>query len=79
MPRKKSKPAKKSVSPQTRAKSKRAKAIDEAIRIVYDSLQSHLPFTHVSPDSLSPGETTQFHKNCVKEYSRVLELLSKLY
>ena len=72
--------AKKSgVSPRTRAQLIRAKAIDEAIRLVYDSLQSHLPYTHVGPDSLIPGETTEFHKNCVKEYSRVLELLSKLY
>ncbi len=79
MPKKKTVRAKKTISPQMRAKSKRAKAIDEAIRLVYDSLQSHLPYTHVGPDSLQPGETTQFHKNCVKEYSRVLELLSKLY
>lgn len=67
------------VSPRTRAQLKRAKAIDEAMRLVYDSLQSHLPFTHATPDSLMPGETAEFHKKCVKEYSRVLDLLSKLY
>lgn len=67
------------VSPRTRKQLIRAKAIDEAMRLVYDSLQSHLPFTHVGADALMPGETTEFHKNCVKEYSRVLELLSKLY
>jgi hypothetical protein len=67
------------VSPRTRSMLNRAKLIDEAMRLVYDSLQSHLPYTHVGPHALQPGETTQFHKNCVKEYSRVLELLSKLY
>ena len=75
----KKKVKKASVSPRARAKLIRAKVIDEAIRLVYDSLQSHLPYTHVGPDSLMPGETTEFHKKCVKEYSRVLELLSKLY
>jgi hypothetical protein len=80
MAKKKKKAAKKAaVSPRTRKRSLRAHYIDEAIRLVYGSLESHLPFTHVAPSYLGAGETVEFHKKCVKEYSRVLDLLSKLY
>ena len=77
--KKKSASKKAAISPRTRTRLLRARYIDEAMRLVYDSLQSHLPFTHVGSDSLIPGETVEFHKKCVKEYSRVLDLLSKLY
>ena len=80
MAKRKKKLAKKmGLSPRTRTMHKRARYIDEAMRLVYDSLQSHLSWTHAKPDQLVDGETAEFHKKCVKEYSRVLDLLSKLY
>lgn len=55
-------------------KSDRAKLIEEAVRMVYDSLESHLPWTHRIS---SEGE--KFHKKCVKEYVRIIEVLAQLY
>lgn len=58
-------------------KKERAKLIEEAIKIVTDSLTSHLPYTH-EPDTNTEGND-DFHKKCVEEYARVIEILSKLY
>jgi len=52
----------------------RAKLIEEAINLVTDSLQSHLPYTH-EPDKLGAN----FHQVCVVEYAKVIQILSKLY
>lgn len=48
--------------------------IERAIRLTYDSLQSHLRYTYIKT---SEGE--RFHKNCVKEYSEIIKVLSELY
>lgn len=56
---------------------KRSKRIEKAMRIVWDSLQSHLPYTY--KDSADKDATKDFHKKCVREYATVLKLLSELY
>ena len=53
---------------------KREKAIERAIKLVWGSLESHLRYTHVRTE-----EGMQFHKDCVKEYSELLMILSDLY
>jgi len=59
-------------------KDERAKLIDEAIRLTWGSLQSHLEWTKEGRRRKIDGSTT-FHKKCVKDYSRVMEILSQLY
>lgn len=53
---------------------KREKKIDKAIRLTYDSLQSHLRYTYIKT-----SEGAKFHKNCVKEYAIIIQILSELY
>lgn len=69
------------VTPQKKVtkKDERAKKIEEAIRLTYDSLQSHLPYTHEEPDMTSRDETKAFHRKSVKEYVRLLTILTELY
>lgn len=50
------------------------KILEEAIRLVWESLESHLEWTHRK----SP-EGTAFHKQCVADYVRLLTLLTQLY
>jgi hypothetical protein len=52
----------------------KAKILDEAIRLVWESLESHLPYTYKK----SP-EGTAFHIKCVKDYCKLIELLTRLY
>lgn len=52
----------------------RSRKIEEAVRLTWSSLESHLPHCH----STSP-EGEDFHKTCVKEYARLIVLLSDLY
>lgn len=61
-------------------KKTRAKKIDEAIRIVWDSLDSHLDFTHSTsvPGKEAKG-TSKFHQTCVKDYATIIKTLSELY
>ena len=54
------------------AENERARNIEKAVKIVIDSLVSHLPKTYADDES-------EFHRLCVCEYSEVLVLLSKLY
>lgn len=54
--------------------------IDKIIQTSYDSLLSHLPYTHdVKDGDLIRDETIDFHKKCVQEYSLIIYLASKLY
>lgn len=46
----------------------------EAIRRVWDSLESHLDWTHGEEEAV-----TDFHKECVKEYVQLIHLLTSLY
>ena len=54
-------------------KNKKDKLLDEVIRSVYSSLESHLRYTYVKS-----SEGKRFHKKCVKEYAVIIEKLSKL-
>jgi len=51
--------------------------IERAIRLTFDSLESHLKWTY--EDKMPKGETRDFHKKCVQEYAEVIRILSKLY
>lgn len=53
----------------------RARKIEKAIRIAYDSLQSHLPYTHQK----SKDGSMEFHRKCIAEYAEIIFILSKLY
>lgn len=61
------------------AKDKRAKLIEEGIKLAYDSLQSHLPYTHGAEETMLRDETNLFHSKCVKDYSRLIAILTELY
>jgi hypothetical protein len=52
----------------------RAKVIEQIIRLVWDSLESHLPYTHTKHH-----DGYAFHVQCVKEYVEILRLVTKLY
>lgn len=52
----------------------RARAIEEAIRLAWSSLDSHLPWCHSESEE---GEA--FHRQCVKEYAHLIGLLSSMY
>jgi len=57
----------------------RAKKIEEAIRLTWDSLQSHLQYTHGQEELMLRDETKPFHKRCVRDYAKVLKILTELY
>ena len=54
--------------------------IERAIKIVWTSLSSHLPYTYVEPEAYAKkrGETKNFHKNTIKEYAEVISTLCDL-
>jgi hypothetical protein len=52
----------------------RKQMLERLIRLVWDSLESHLPYTY---EHSSEGK--DFHIKCVMEYSEMIYLLSKLY
>lgn len=63
------------------SKKERAKEIDRAIRLTWESLQSHLKYCYEEIDKghKKQGETNEFHKQCVRDYAETLLILSKLY
>ena len=54
--------------------------IVESINLVFDSLESHLPYTYreIEKYALKRGETHAFHKKCVREYALIIKTLSDL-
>lgn len=46
---------------------------ERALRLVWSSLQSHLPWTY-KPSS----EGKRFHKQCVKDYAELMKIISNL-
>jgi hypothetical protein len=52
----------------------RAKNVDTAIKQIWDSLESHLDCTHQDTP-----EGRKFHKQCIKDYAKLLIILTKLY
>jgi hypothetical protein len=55
-------------------KDERAKKIEEAIKLIYDSLDSHLEWTH-----RQSSEGRAFHKKCAAEYAQLILILTQLY
>lgn len=55
-------------------KEDRAKLIEDGIRLTWESLESHLKYTHTES-----ADGTKFHKDCVREYVQLLGILAKLY
>ena len=49
------------------------KKIERAIRLTYDSLQSHLFGTYTKTP-----EGKRFHKNAIKDYLEILNILTEL-
>jgi len=65
-------------------KDERAKDIERLMRLTWSSLESHLAWTHSNPKDKSSckvckTEDSEFHKQCIKDYSETMALLSKLY
>lgn len=58
----------------TKEEKDRAKKIAEAIKITFDSLDSHLEYVY-DPDEAGSA----FHKKCVQEYATIIKILSELY
>jgi hypothetical protein len=56
----------------------RAKLVEELIRDVWSSLESHLAYVYIEPAKGSL-ETREFHKECVQSYSEMIVKLTKLY
>jgi hypothetical protein len=53
----------------------RAKEIDRGIRLVWESLESHLEYTH---EKHVDGDFNH-HRQCIKDYAELMVILSKLY
>lgn len=58
-------------------KEERAKVIQRIIFLVWDSLDSHLPYTYESDEGVKASPA--FHKKCVKEYAEIIKLLTSIY
>ena len=54
-------------------KSDRLKVIGKLLVMVWDSLNSHIPWMNDKSD-----EGPEFHKKCVKEYAEMIKMLSEL-
>ena len=54
----------------------RAVVVEELIRGIYGSLESHLPYMH--SEGLAEPEGNDFHKKCVAEYAHLITLAVKL-
>jgi hypothetical protein len=52
----------------------REKIIERLMVLTWDSLQSHLDGAYLKTD-----EGKAFHIRCIREYSEMISLLSKLY
>lgn len=53
----------------------KAEKIETALRLVWDSLESHLSYTYKK----EKGEDMKFHKKCVQDYATLLKIISELY
>lgn len=53
---------------------KRAKKVEKAMRLTWESLESHLPWAH-----RKSSEGAVFHKKAIKSYLEIMNLLYDLY
>jgi len=52
----------------------RAKSVEKIIRLAWDSLESHLKYTHIKT---TEGE--KFHRDAIRDYTKIIEEAQKLY
>lgn len=52
----------------------RAETIEQIMKLVWDSLDSHLQYTY-----RKHRDGTDFHIKCVKEYVEIMRLVATLY
>jgi len=57
-----------------KSKKERAKSAEKIIRLAYDSLESHLPYTY-----LKSSEGDKFHREAIKQYIDIINEAYKLY
>lgn len=53
-------------------KPEKNKDMEKAVRLVWSSLESHLTYTY-----RKSSEGKRFHLRCVKEYAKILEIITK--
>ncbi len=57
----------------------REKQIKKALRLTWDSLDSHLDWTHGIPkDKCKYCGSARFHKKVIKEYAEIINILANL-
>ena len=59
---------------ELKEKYRRAKIVKKIIRLAYDSLDSHLDYTHIKT-----SEGADFHKDAIKQYIDIIKLATELW
>ena len=57
----------------------RARVIARLIRLIYNSLESHIALTHGSVRNKGLDGRNAFHKRCVREYAEMIKMITSLY
>jgi len=57
---------------------RRAYLVEEGMAIAWDSLRTHMTWTQTGRRRKIDG-TPQFHKASIKDYARLIQILSELY
>ena len=61
-------------------KRQRAKLIERGLRLIWDSLESHLPWTYGKNKGRGKGTgTRKFHKGATGEYGELVDIFTQLY
>lgn len=67
-------------APKKSPKDQRAEKVDQIIRISFDSLKTHLPYSHTITNKQKQFMgSTSFHRTCVKDYAKIIMLATELY
>jgi hypothetical protein len=53
---------------------KRAKAVEQIMLLAWDSLSTHLKYTHIKTT-----EGTKFHREAIRDYLKIMAEAYKLY
>jgi len=59
---------------ELKEKYRRAKLVKKIIRLAYDSLDSHLDYTHIKT-----SEGSDFHKNAIRDYIEIIKTATELW
>ena len=57
----------------------RDKKVDEALRLIWSSLESHLPLTDIAKGHSQFKDDRSFHRKCCKDYIRLLQIIKELW